>query len=91
MSGHQLRVMIRCGRRPGPEGAAGRLGSPGAAVAGHPHPFNDVDVFGGPFGTGHQPRHMRAKITVGPDRGAVTLDQQPGRGRGSFTAAPSGC
>ena len=66
MSGHQLRVMIRYGRRPDPEGAAGWLGSPGAAVAGHPHPFNDVDVFGGPFGAGPQPRHMRAAITVGP-------------------------
>jgi len=54
--------------RPAPRsrGAAGWLGSPGAAVAGHPHPFNDVDVFGGPFGAGPQPRHMRAAITVGP-------------------------
>jgi len=73
MSGHQLRVMIRCGWRPGPEGAAGRLGSPGAAVAGHPRPFNDVDVFDGPFGTGppaapHSGEDHRRPPTAAPSR-----------------------
>src|SRR5829696_2506156 len=51
---------------PDPEGAAGRLGSPGAAVAGLPIRSTMSTYSAVPFGTGPQPRHMRAAITVGP-------------------------
>ena len=51
---------------------------PGCGRSRPPRPSNDVDVFGGPFRYGTAAFVRRSPSA--PDRGAVTLDQQPGRG-----------